>query len=346
MTPLRLIQVGVGGWGRDWAKLLVREAGLAQVVAYVDLLPDMLVQLQSDVGITAETCFPSLEAALERTDAEAVLVTTSLGSHAAVARAALAAGKHVLVEKPFVPSVSEAQQLVDEADAAGRVLMVSQNYRFFPGAQAAATLVREGVLGVPHAVSIQFRKYANTAPRGNHRHYTLHHPLLLDMAIHHFDLMRFVLGQEPELVQCHAWNPPGSNFDEPAAASATIAFDGGTVVSYYGNWVSTATPTLWSGAWQIECAEGVIAWTGRGDGSSDADVATLQRRGKRPRRLELPKLAHIDRAGSLAAFYAAIRDGAEPSPSGRENIGSLALTFAAIEAANTGETRRLKEVAV
>ncbi|HEX6292823.1 MAG TPA: Gfo/Idh/MocA family oxidoreductase [Herpetosiphonaceae bacterium] len=337
MTPIRLVQVGMGGWGRDWAKMLARHTSLAQVVACVDVEPGMLRRLQSDVGVAAGACFPSLDAALEATDADAVLVTTALDGHVPVALAALEAGKHVLVEKPFAPSLAEAQRAVELAAANGRVLMVSQNYRFYPAAQTAAALIREGVLGPIGAVSVQFRKYANTEPPGNHRHYVIRHPLLMDMSIHHFDLMRFVLNQEPEVVSCHAWNPPWSNFGDPAAASATITFDGGAVVNYHASWVSTAEPTTWAGDWQIEGAEGALTWTSRDDNSTDADAVTIRLRGKRPRRVPQPDLPYWDRAGSLAAFAAAIRDRAEPSASGRDNLGSLALMFAAVESATTGQ---------
>lgn len=340
MEPIRLVQVGMGGWGRDWAKMLAGRPELVDVVAHVDLLPEMLQLLQRD-GVPAERCFDSLEAALAAADAEAVLVTAALGGHVPVARAALAAGKHVLVEKPFAPSVAEAADLVAQADAAGLVLMVSQNYRFFPAAQAAAALVRGGELGPVGAVSLRFRRFANDRPAG-HKHFSLRHPLLLDMSIHHFDLMRFVLGQEPQTISCHAWNPPWSNFVEPAAASATVVFDGGAVLTYEGSWVSPAPKTLWAGEWQIECAEGVISFTSRDDMSSPgADALTVRPRGRRPRKVALPALEYWDRAGSTAAFAQAIRSGTQPPSSGRENLGSIGLTFAAIAAAESGQPQAI-----
>ncbi|MBX0326326.1 Gfo/Idh/MocA family oxidoreductase [Oscillochloris sp. ZM17-4] len=337
MTPIRIVQVGMGGWGRDWAKMLAGRPELVEVAAYVDIAPEMLRLLQQEGGAPAERCFATLDAALAATDAEAVLVTAALGGHVPVAEAALAAGKHVLVEKPFAPSVAEAARLVAQAEAAGLALMVSQNYRFFPAAQAAAALVRGGELGPVGAVSLQFRRDANGREPG-HSHFSLRHPLLLDMSIHHFDLMRFVLGQEPTAVSCHAWNPAWSNFAEPAAASATITFDGGAVVSYQGSWVSPASKTLWAGEWQIECAEGVISWTSRDDANTpEGEEVTVRRRGARARRVRLPDMAHWDRAGSMAAFAHAIRSGETPPSSGRENLGSIGLTFAAITSAETGQ---------
>ncbi len=341
MQPLRLIQVGMGGWGRSWAKVLAQHPELVEVVGCVDVEPQMLIQLCADVGVDAGLCFPSLDAALAATPgdapADAVLITTPVGGHAPAAVAALAAGKHVLVEKPFATSLVEAQDVVEAAADAGKVLMVSQNYRYYPAAQTAADLVRRGALGPVSGISVQFRRYANLPPRASNRHYHIRHPLLMDMAIHHFDLMRYVLGQEPVSVYCQAWNPPWSNFTEPPAAVATIVFDGGTVVDYRGSWVSTGAQTTWDGEWQIECAGGVIAWTGRDDNSLGADAVTLRPRGKRPSRVPLPALTYWDRAGSLAEFVDAVRGGREPLTSGRDNLASAALMFAAMQSAETGQ---------
>jgi predicted dehydrogenase len=336
MQPIRLIQVGMGGWGRSWAKVLAQHAELVHVVACVDIQPEMLLQLRADVGVDEGTCFPSLDAALAATEADAVLVTTAIGSHAPLALAALEAGKHVLVEKPFASSLDEAQEVVEAAADAAKVLMVSQNYRFYPAAQTVASLVREEALGPVSGVSIQFRRYANLQPRETHRHYHIRHPLLMDMAIHHFDLMRYVLGQEPAAVYCQVWNPPWSNFTEPAAAVASIVFDGGAVVDYRGSWVSTATQTKWDGEWQIECAGGAIEWTGRDGNSLEGDAVTLRPRGKRVRRVSLPAVKYWDRAGSLAEFVDAIQSQREPLTSGRDNLVSTALMFAAIQSAETG----------
>jgi predicted dehydrogenase len=337
MSPLRLVQVGMGGWGRDWATLLTRQTELVQTVACVDVQPAMLRRLQTELGVAQGACFSSLEEALARTDAEAVLVTTALASHVPVTIAALEAGKHVLIEKPFASSVAEARQAVELAEARGLVLMVSQNYRFYPAAQTAGALIRKETLGPVGAVSIQFRKYANSAPLEANPHYRLQQPLLMDMAIHHFDLLRFVLNQEPELVSCYAWNPPWSRFSDPAEAVAAISLSGGAVVDYRGSWVSTGAPTTWTGTWQIECAEGVIVWHGRDDRSTDSDLVMVQRRGKRAHRVALPELRFWDRAGALAAFVEAIRTGREVAVSGRDNLGSLALMAATIEAARTGQ---------
>lgn len=343
--PIRLIQVGMGGWGRDWAKYVLPRAADFERVAYVDVDQAMLAQLQHELDAPAGACFGSLEAALEAVNADAVLITAALPGHVPSALAALRAGKHVLVEKPFAPSVAEAQTVVAAAEAAGRVLMISQNYRHFPAVRAVAAMIEQQALGPVGAVNVQFRKNFNTAPIETNRHYTIRHPLLLDMSIHHFDLMRYVVRQEPTRVTCHAWNPPWSNFRDPAAASATIEFNAGAIVNYTGSWVSTAPQTMWAGAWRIECAGGEITWTSRADVSLKGDAVVVRPQGKRARRVELPSIEHWDRAGTLAAFARAIRTGAAPETSGRENIGTLALTFGTISAAETQQPQMIAAMA-
>jgi predicted dehydrogenase len=301
----------------------------------MDTNPAMLAQAQRELGVPAERCFTTLAAAFEAVEADAVLITASLPAHVPAALAAIEADKHVLLEKPFAPTLAEAQRVVEAAAKHGRILMISQNYRFYPAARTVAALVRAGTLGEVGAVSIDFRRNDNSAPRVGYRHYTFQQPLLMDMAIHHFDLLRMVLGREPDQIACSAWNPPWSNYEEAAAALATISFAGGTMVSYRGSWVSPAPQTPWTGIWRMECAGGEILWSGRGRGDTDERV-TVRPLGKPARRVELPTLAQTDRAGSLAAFVQAVRTEQEPETSGRANLGSVALMNAAVESATAG----------
>jgi predicted dehydrogenase len=333
---IRIIQVGMGDWGRNWYQNVLSGSTDVSVVACVDNDPAMLALARQKLHVPSERCFPSFEAALTAADADAVLVTATLPAHVPVALKAIAAGKHVLLEKPFAPTLADAQQVVAAAATQGCVLMISQNYRFFPAPRIAAALVREGRLGPVGAISIDFRRYANAAPREGHRHYTIAHPLLMDMTIHHLDLLRMVLGREPRSVTCHTWNPPWSNFRDPAATTATITFADGPVVSYRGSWVSPAPQTAWAGEWHMECAGGEIVWTSRGAVDASADRVAVRRLGKTARRVALPDMAHVDRAGSLAAFVKALETGQEPGTSGRDNLGSIALMRALIESAASG----------
>lgn len=330
---LRLIQVGLGGWGQNWFREVISSSQAVEPVAWVEIDAETLNQAQQHLGLPSKSCFLHLEEALETVQADAVLITASLPGHVPGARAALRAQKHVLLEKPFAPTLAEGLELVELAAQQDRILMISQNYRFYPAVRKVSELVRDQVLGQVSSVSIDFRRFANAAPVATHRQYRIWHPLLADMTIHHFDLLRAVLGQEPRQVICQTWNPGWSNFVEPPAASLLMTFDGGTVVNYRGSWISQGSPTNWAGDWSMDCEQGEIAWTSRGE---SPDQVLLRRSGQSPRALPLPTLEYRDRSGSLNEFAQACQTGTYPECSGRDNLKTLALLLAAIESANSG----------
>ncbi|TMD04677.1 MAG: Gfo/Idh/MocA family oxidoreductase [Chloroflexi bacterium] len=329
---LRVLQVGLGGWGRDWAWRVLPDLTEVELVGCVDPDPAALALVQKQAKVPAERCFATLESGLEATRAEAVLVTTILPGHATVTRAALEAGRHVLVEKPFTSDLAQARALVALADERELVLMVSQNYRFFPAVREVRRLVSEAPLGPLHAISIDFRQYSPVGPNGPGAHHAYAQPLLVDMSIHHFDLLRLILGREADSISCEAWNPPWSWFRGPAAAVATINFDS-VVVSYRGSWISAGPITPWSGEWRMEFEDGEVLWSSRSDDASRADVVTVHRRGAKPVAAALPKLRRIDRWGCLAELVAAVRRRRQAESSARDNLGSLALMLAAVESA-------------
>jgi len=329
---VRIVQVGMGDWGRDWATRVFPDVPAAQLSGCVDGQAKALAEVQKLGLVDKENCFPTLASALERLDVSAVLVTTDLPSHIVVVKAALQAGKHVLVEKPFASSVEEAQEAVELAERLGLTLMVSQNYRFFPAVRAVQELMRESRFGELLHIDLDFRRHASPTPRRATGHRTWAQPLLLDMSIHHFDLLRAIIGSEPTSVYCRTHNPIWAGYRDPPEGSAIIDFGNGLTVDYRGSWAHPGPATLWAGEWRMEFEHGEVWWTSRGDLQTDRDdKAWVYDHEANRSALKLPRLARIDRAGALDAFVKAVSDGTEPESSGRENLGSLSLAHAAVE---------------
>jgi predicted dehydrogenase len=338
LKPLRLLQIGMGGWGRSWAENVVPKLKTLRAVAWVDANPDALEAARKDLKLSKKSCFASLEAALEVLDADAVLITASAVVHAPIAIEALKAGLHVLVEKPFALTLEDARKVINVARVQKRIVMVSQNYRFQPAPQLVAQLVRDQTLGQVGMVQVDFRRNnMYPSPDMPHLHWT--QPLLLDMAIHHFDLMRFILQQDALELYANAWNPVWSLYRDPAIATVNIGFEGGTVVNYRGSWVSPGAVTPWAGEWKLECEHGEISFSSRDNNAPD--TVKIRKFGKRERKLELPNLEFVGRVGSLNAFVEAIRTGIEPATSGRDNIKSLQLSLEAIRSAQEKRVIRL-----
>lgn len=341
---LRVVQVGMGGWGRDWARLVIPGVPEVELVGCVDSDPRALATLQAVSSISSRQCFASLDEALVATKPDAVLVSTTLAGHAHLTQAALESGMHVLVEKPFTETLECARELVELAAAKGVALMVSQNYRFFPGARTAARLVQEAPLGRLHQVSIDFRRNDSVPPSQPRRHHFEAQPLLVDMSIHHFDLMRLVVGREPESIFCSAWNPAWSGFEGPCAAVASVLFDDDLVVSYRGSWISAGPSTAWAGEWRMDFEDGEIFWTSRGEDNVLNDRVIVRPRSGRPRPVPLPPMPRIDRAGTITEFANAVQERREPETSGADNLGTIAMMTAAVESATRREQVQLPRV--
>jgi predicted dehydrogenase len=309
----------------------------ATLTGCVDARPEARAEVVGR-GLTAATnCFASLDEALDNLEVSAVLVTTDLPSHIPVVEAALRANRHVLVEKPFAPSVASAQEVVSLAEQRGLTLVVSQNYRYYPAVRAAQQFRREANLGRLLHIDLDFRKYSAPAAGTPAGHRDWDQPLLLDMAIHHFDLLRAVTGAEPTSVSCMTWNPPWAGFREAPEGSAVIEFDGGVTVNYRGSWVHPGVPTLWAGEWRMVFEDGELWWQSRADMDSVLqDKATVYDRKGAPQQVSLPQVRYVDRAGVLDAFVTSLAGGRGPETTGQDNLKSLALAHAAVTSSRLG----------
>ena len=139
----------------------------------------------------------------------------------------------------------------------------------------------------------------------------------MDMSIHHFDLIRIVLGREVTAVDLRTWDPAWSLFSGPSEGAGLIESGPELVTSYRASWVSSGLRTTWAGEWRMDFADAEVWWTSRGDGPEGwrSDEVRV-RQGGTVTSLTLPGVARVDRAGSLTEFVTAIREGREPSISG------------------------------
>jgi predicted dehydrogenase len=327
--PTRLVQVGLGGWGSDWAANVVPLVRSAEFAGFVDSSVEARKRAETSLRLDAKRLFPTLAEAFEAIEAEGVVVVLPAVGHAPAAQAALEAGKHVLVEKPFTATLEEGMALIALAERLGRILMVSQNYRYHAAVMTAADLVARRTFGRPLSATIEFRQDWKAA---GHRYHDIPGPLLLDMGIHHFDMVRMIFGEEVARVACRSWNTPYSPFGDHAAAQALLELQSGIVVSYHGSWLRRGVPTTWSGEWAIECEEGELLFAARPGPVAPAHAGKLflRRATGKTEELATNPVHAEDRAGTLDAFVRAIRSGREPPffPSARDNIRSLATSFA------------------
>jgi len=142
-----MISVGVIGLGY-WGPNLVRNFNLSPR-ARIAWLCDVNQARLDEIGLQCPAAARTTTADDVLADAavDAVAIATPVATHYALVRAALQAGKHVLVEKPLAGSVAEGTELLQQAAQAGRTLLVDHVFLYSPAVRKMADLVRTGEVG-------------------------------------------------------------------------------------------------------------------------------------------------------------------------------------------------------
>ena len=189
-SGLRVGVAGCGYWGSKHVRAL-RALDSVDTVTVIDPSPDRHAAL--------ERHFPGLGRAAYLSDAlddiDAVLIATPPRTHAGLALEAIAAGKHVLVEKPLATSAADARMMVQAAEARGVTLMVGHTFEYHSAVWSLRDMVREDQLGRVY--------YVHTA-RLNLGLYQHDVNVILDLAPHDVSILNYVLGGQPTAVECWA----------------------------------------------------------------------------------------------------------------------------------------------
>jgi predicted dehydrogenase len=305
----------------------VRDAPGVALVAVADPDPE------AREGVNDVPGYGTVEEAVAGVGCDAVLVASPPGTHHAVAKAALQAGKHTLVEKPLANSLEDAFDLVDAAERVGRLLVVSQNYRFNGPFRAVQRAVLE--LGELVSVRISCRRDTRALFAPRDFRYSMRHPYVLDMSIHHFDLLRAATGRDVRSVYGRGWRVPDSPFVHHPAVAAMLDLEGGTPVLYEGDWATHGPETSWNGDWEIVGEEGRLLWRGDPDDRGTGEVL-VERWGEGPRWVEQPSLDFVEREATLQALRAAIEVGKKPETVASDNLRSLAAMLGCLRSVEDG----------
>ena len=325
------IVVGAGGISDAWFPPLVAEQ--VNVKAVVDLRLEAAQAQITKYGLNAEAC-TDMQATLARLKPDFVIDLTVPEAHCKVTCAALKAGCHVVSEKPMAASMAEGREMVKTAQETGRMYMVSQSRRWDNKHDRIRRTVESGALGPITTVNCDFYLGAHF---GGFRDEMIS-PLILDMAIHHFDLARFMAGVDPIAVYCHEFNPKGSWYKGDVAASAIFEMSDGVVFTYRGSWCAEGCHTSWNGDWRIVGEHGTLIYDH--DRDPEGQVLAGGDGFNRPlQELEVATspLEYYGMHGALREMLDFLRTGKLPQTECHDNIESLAMVFGAMESAREGK---------
>jgi UDP-N-acetyl-2-amino-2-deoxyglucuronate dehydrogenase len=141
---VRFALVGAGVIGAVHGQVISQLADQIELVAVVDIELDRAKRLAAEHGGRP---FASLSEALAAVDVDVVVVCTPTGRHGEIAIAALAAGKHVIIEKPAEINVVKTDKIIEAQRKAGTLVAVISQHRFDPSTEIALDAIRKGELG-------------------------------------------------------------------------------------------------------------------------------------------------------------------------------------------------------
>ncbi len=333
---LKAVLVGCGAMSKAWLEA-ARQIPELTIVGLADLDRERADQRAAEFALADAVVARDLRTLLAETRPDLVFDVVVPQARHEVVSAGLAAGCHVLSEKPMAETLEDARDLIAQAKAAGRIHAVVQNRRYCEGVRRIARAVHGGAIGELTSAHADFF----LAPHFGGFREDMKHVLLLDMAIHGFDALRAMTGLDGASVYCREWNPPSSWYRQGSSAAAVFELDNGALFTYRGSWCAPGLRTSWECAWRVVGTQGSLSWAG-----AEAIRIEVARPGAREglfdavEPVEPPPFSASDRVGGhlgvLEDFVAAVRDGAQPETAGKDNIRSLAMVFGAIASAEAG----------
>ena len=305
---------------------------------------------------TLPEIYDDWRAMLEADDVDAVLILAPVGLHHTIALDAIAAGKHVLIEKPFAISVRAGQEIVDAAAAKNLVVGVAESVRYTEPTRAAHWVIDQGLLGnLQLWISGGFgggewgpdRIVARTPWR--HQKLPGGGGPVLDWGVHLFNHMRYLMGPIAEVSANVATLEP-ERFDraEDGAVIASVRnevedvffanlkFASGAIGTTFGGWAGRGAGSSFGKGATIYGTRGMM----QGDeviaeGTSPASATNLFAAGGTPPEFDSYFPAGLKDAFALEMldFIRAIQTGVPMEASGEEGVLDLATAYAVLESA-------------
>lgn len=329
--------VGFGAWGKMHALSVVQCPGavLAGVVAPSETSRAEAKALYPEAGV-----YVDVEAMLAGERLDLVDIVSPSHTHAAVCRAALEAGCHVLLEKPMALTVGDCRAMVDLARARGRMLAVGHELRLSSQWGEVKRRIEAGVIGEPMYVLVELsRKPYRLGADGWRYDGARVGSWVLEEPIHFFDLARWYLSGHGEPVSVYA---AANSID---AGRPALYDNFSAIMKYAGGAYAVVSQTLAAfehhQTVKVAGTKGAIwaSWSGAMDRTLEPTFSLRVYDGK-----VVEEVVPVRQSGEvfelreeIAMCVRCVREGSVPIATGEDGLWSTALCLAAEESAQSGE---------
>jgi len=221
---IRIGVIGYGYWGPNLARNFAETAD-CEVAGIADFQPERLaLALRRHPAAAVTTDVKEL---LRTPDIDAIAIATPVAAHFDLAMAALAAGKHIFVEKPVTATSDQAARLVDEADRRGLTMMVDHTFLYTSAVRKIRELCDRGSLGA---------LYYYDAVRVNLGLFQHDINVLWDLAVHDLSIMDFLLPESPCAVSATGVRHVTDRGED--IAYLTLFFPSNLIAHIHVNWLA------------------------------------------------------------------------------------------------------------
>lgn len=322
--------LGAGRIGQVHARAIASVDG-AVLVAIAEPMEAAAKAAQAAFGCELRT----IDEIAASDDIDAVVICTPTDTHADLIEQFARAGKAVFCEKPVDLDVGRVKQALATVEETGATLMVGFNRRFDPDFMAVKAAIDAGRIGDVEMVTITSRDPG--APP--YEYIKVSGGIFRDMMIHDFDIARWLLGEEVETVMAQ-----GSVLTDPEIGKLGD-FDSASVILRTASGkqavITNSRRASYGYDQRIEVLGSAGAVSARNQHEANIEVATAEGY-SRPPLLNFFMTRYIAAyANEIAAFVAAVADGAPTPTTGLDGLRSLELAEAAVESARTGQAVRL-----
>jgi len=221
---MKVAIVGLGYWGPNLLRNF-NALSNCNVQTVVDKREGLFGKFQALYNHITFT--PNFDDVINDDEIDAVVIATPVYSHHPLAKAALQAGKHVLVEKPMTSTSKEADELISIAEEKGLVLMVDHTFLYTGAVMKIKELVGSGELG-------KLRYFDST--RINLGLFQADINVLWDLAPHDISILKFIFNEKPVSVQAVGASHTNNGLEN--MAYLTVNFESGMIAHFNCSWTS------------------------------------------------------------------------------------------------------------
>ena len=318
MQTMKVVHVGLGEHGLGWCKAIHRRDDLS-LTGIVDNRKETHVQA-SEFHVP---CYLSLADALMAAEPDFIVNASPPHAHFETVKTAFLSNIPMLMEKPISEDFAEVLEMLKMVRN-GQKLVIAENYRYSAQNIFAKEQLNRYLEGIT-SVNLVFRRHHHV-PKGNY-HASMKHPVIIDIGVHHFDLLRFFTCNEVRRVYAWLYTPSWSWYRGFSNAKLVANMDGGMYFNYAAS-LDSHMETSWFGEWTFTAENG----TGFYDGSS-----LLFDIGGAVSKLDIPS----DNGKSakdmlLDEFFEYVRNGKPPQTDITDQANNAAIAEAAICSNNRG----------